>query len=105
MLKSKESNPCTIHPQYDIVSGECPGCFSDAHKLETKESKMPKVLIEWLKKLSDEDAEEIWIYLDETQDACNLMIEVIAESHEDLTSKLCGPSEPEQHFNFRKKDW
>ena len=49
---------------------------------------MPEFLKQWLQSLTDEQAEVLWIYLDETRlSECDI-IEIICESHPAVVSKI-----------------
>jgi hypothetical protein len=47
-----------------------------------KENKIPEYLKEWLKSLTDEQADEMWLFLDGCDNMT--MIDVIMESHPDV---------------------
>ena len=50
---------------------------------------MPPFFVNWLRSLSDQQAEAMWQYLDSTADHGDA-IEIIAASHPLVEVKLCG---------------
>lgn len=59
---------------------------------------MPKELKRFLESLSDEDAEAIWTWLDEvySHETIHKIVEIISDSHKELTLKLCGNIEEDK---------
>lgn len=59
---------------------------------------MPKSLKEFLEKLSDEDAEAIWTWVDEvySHDTVHKIVQVISESHLELTTRICNGDKKEK---------
>lgn len=57
-----------------------------------------------LTQLKDHEAESLWIELETTGNVVEKMIEIIAESHEDVERKLCDPKACPASIGFPVSD-
>ena len=63
-----------------------------------------RIMKSFLVKLSDRDAESVWLYLDATPHAVTNMIDYVADNHPKLAKRVCGPSRVRRKLRFDRID-